>query len=143
MTRRNNFAISPMSWHLVYALIKLIEASGESLHKRMNIISEIIGDIVAKKNGMKREKESPDIIELEKRISVLIEDFSLLRGGYQPSMENSQYIYGKMGTYESAYDAILTEIKSIIEEYNLLDKDQLKEIMLPGAAHSRMNGGSS
>jgi chromosome segregation ATPase len=145
MVRRNNFGISPMSWHLVYALIKLIESSDKSLHMRMNLISEILGDIEAKANGMKKEKENetPDIQELERRIKTLKIDFSDLRAGYQPTMENSVYIYGKMGTYETAYDAILTEIKSLIEEYNLLDKEQLKEIMLPGAAYSRMNGGST
>lgn len=145
MTRRNNFAISPMSWHLVYALIHLIEASDKSLHTRMNLISEIIGDIEGKKNGMKKEqkKESPETEELEKRINILKSDFAKLREGYQPTMENSVYIYGKMGVYESAYDAILTEIKSLIEEFNLLDKEQLKEIMLPGAAYSRVNGGGS
>lgn len=132
-----------MSWHLVYSLIQLLEASGDSLHKRMNIISEIIGDIEAKKNGMKREKESSDIEELEKRIQVLKADLYLLRMGYQPPMERSEYVYGKMGIYEIAYDAILCEIKSIIEEFNLVDKDQLKEIQLPGAAYSRMNGGSA
>ncbi|WOF15997.1 hypothetical protein F1737_04405 [Methanoplanus sp. FWC-SCC4] len=142
MSRKNIPATSPMSWHLVYSLIRLVESSGHSLHVRMNIISEILTDIEAKKNGMKREKESPDVIEMEKRIEILKSDFCILRTGYQPSMENSQYIYGKMGVYESAYDSILTEIKSIIEEFNLLDKEQLKEIQLPGAAHARMNGGN-
>jgi hypothetical protein len=144
MARRNyNSAISPMSWHLVYALIKLIESSDKSLHTRMNLISEILGDIEAKKNGMKKEKDNPDIQELEQRISILKTDFSELRSGYQPTIENSVYIYGKMGTYEIAYDAILTEIKSLIEEFNLLDKEDLKEIALPGAAYSRVNGGGS
>ena len=48
-----------------------------------------------------------------------------------------------MGTYEIAYDAILTEIKSLIEEFNLLGKDDLKEIALPGAAYNRVNGDGS
>ena len=144
MARRNfNSAITPMSWHLVFALIKLIESSEKSLHTRMNIISEILGDIEAKKNGLKKEKGLLECLELEKRISVLKDDFYELRKGYQPTMENSVYIYGKMGTYEIAYDAILTEIKSVIEEFNLLDKEDLKEIALPGAAYSRVNGGGS
>jgi hypothetical protein len=133
---------SPMSWHLVYSLIKLLDASGDSLHKRMNIISEIIGDIAAKKNKMKREKETAEVKELEERINILISDFLILRGGYQPTIENASYIYGKMGYYEMAYDCISNEIKNLIEEFNLLDKDQIKEIPLPGAAYDRVNRGS-
>jgi mRNA-degrading endonuclease RelE of RelBE toxin-antitoxin system len=146
MARRNyNSAISPMSWHLVFALTQLVLHCGESLHLRLNLISEILGDIDAKKNGMKKAKDlsDSDLQEIEERLLILRNDFSELRIGYQPTMENAQYIYGKMGTYEIAYDAILTEIKSVIEEFNLLDKDDLKEIALPGAAYSRVNGGGS
>lgn len=141
MARRNNMPFSPMSWHLVFTLIKLIEASGESLHKRMNLISEIIGDLVAKKNGMKREKETPTNKELEDRLDILMADFLFLRESYQPTIENQEFIYGKQGDFETSYDCILNEIKSIIEEFPILDQDQVKEIMLSGEAHSKMNGG--
>jgi hypothetical protein len=136
MSRRQNSTLSPMSYHLFYSLIKLIESGGNTLRFRMNIISEIVTDLEAKKNGMR--KDGKDVKDLSSRIETLKADFSLLRQGYQPTMENQLYDYGKMGTYESAYDSILAEAKSIIEEFNILDRELIKEIALPGAAHAKM-----
>ncbi|EHQ35379.1 hypothetical protein [Methanoplanus limicola] len=136
MNRRQNNILSPMSYHLFYSLLKLIESGGNTLRFRMNIISEIVTDLEAKKNGLK--SEGKEVKDLSARIETLKADFRLLRQGYQPLMENQLYNYGKMGTYESAYDAILAEAKSIIEEFNILDRELIKEIALPGAAHAKM-----
>jgi hypothetical protein len=140
MNRKGLPVADPSSFRLIYTQLKLIESAGAPLLVRLNLMSDVITDIVAMKNGLKR-KNSKHIEELESRVTLLQEEFYLLREGYQPSIERPQYYYGKLGYYEKAFDCLQAEIKSIIIEFNLIDKEAIKEIALEGAAHARINNG--
>jgi len=135
----NGIKLSPMEWHLIYTLIKQIDMAGESLEARRDLMGEILTDLIAKKNSMLTENpDKKEYIVLDDRLNVAWEDFRKLNLMYNPMLDTNESYYQERQQFTEAYYSILLELKSIIEEHEIFNKNTFKAIPLPGAAHARV-----
>jgi len=131
--------LSPMEWHLIYTLIKQIDMAGESLEARRDLMGEILTDLIAKKNSMLAENpDKVDYLILDDRLKTAWEDFKELNLMYNPMLDANESYYQERQQFTEAYYSILLELKSIIEEHEIFNKNTFKAIPLPGAAHARI-----
>ncbi|TSA54943.1 MAG: hypothetical protein D4R45_03270 [Planctomycetaceae bacterium] len=125
-------------WHLIYTMLRLVENCGNSVHVRLNLIAEAVGDIEAKRRGLLRKKinmlSKKDMEDLDNRIQILRQDIRSLRADYTPCIEDQMYDFSEATRYENAFDSLMTEVKCLVEEYQLLSKEELAEISLTGAS---------
>jgi hypothetical protein len=128
-----------MEWHLIYTLIKQIDMAGESLEARRDLMGEILTDLIAKKNSMLAESpDKADYMILDDRLKTAWEDFKELDLMYNPMLDANESYYQERQQFTVAYFSILLELKSIIEEHEIFNKNTFKAIPLPGAAHARV-----
>jgi len=135
----NGIKLSPMEWHLIYTLIKQIDMAGESLEARRDLMGEILTDLIAKKNSMLAENpDKVDYLILDDRLKTAWEDFKDLNLMYNPMLDSNTSYFQERQQFTEAYFSILLELKSIIEEHEIFNKNTFKAIPLPGAAHARV-----
>jgi hypothetical protein len=128
-----------MEWHLIYTLIKQIDMAGESLEARRDLMGEILTDLIAKKNSMLAENpDKVDYLILDDRLKTAWEDFKDLNLMYNPMLDSNTSYFQERQQFTEAYFSILLELKSIIEEHEIFNKNTFKAIPLPGAAHARV-----
>lgn len=120
-------SLSPLSFHMSYVLIALVNNSGNTVYVRMNLLGELIGDISAKIEGKKPKNKEEIIQKLDYNNQLLIG----LRDNYSPMIDSNPYYYKQRAGYDQTIMAITTGLKQILEDHELLKREDMEAILMP------------
>ena len=130
--------LPPLQYHLLYCMLRLTDYSDSGLKIRLNLLAEIIGDIIGL--GQTNKTVTRHKAEFEGSITDIKSDLRYLRSCYQPYFEYSfDYEYSTYGDFEAAYDEILTAMKIIIQQYQILGNIRPECMDLLGPAYAKLN----
>lgn len=117
--------LSPISYHIAVVLLSYTNAAGDTARKRLNLLEEGFSDVEAK---LQTKKDLPT--EATAAVEQIRQDLRILRDSYEPIIDLDVWSYRKLAAFEGSLIGVRTEIVKLIENYALVEKNDLSEVML-------------
>jgi len=117
--------LSPTSYHLAVVLLAYTNAAGDTARKRLNLLEEAFSDVEAK---LQTKRDLP--AEATAAGEQIRQDLRTLRDSYEPIIDLDTWSYRKLAAFEGTLIGVRTEIMKLVENYALVEKGDISEVML-------------